>query len=99
VEGVEGMLKKLQLSSEEKWSIKIGAESSSGEGDRPPQVVAKLFTERSNCHRRRRGASRLERSLIRGKVIAHPRRWRSCSRKGASDPMSSSSLSDGSGVP
>ena len=47
MEGVEGMLKKLQLSSEEKRSIKFEAEAGSGENDRPPQAVAKLFSERN----------------------------------------------------
>ncbi|CAD6336404.1 unnamed protein product [Miscanthus lutarioriparius] len=43
------MLKKLQLSSEEKRSIKFEAEAGSGENDRPPQAVAKLFSERNVC--------------------------------------------------
>ncbi|CAD6228992.1 unnamed protein product [Miscanthus lutarioriparius] len=47
MEGVEGLMKNLKLSSEEKRSIKIRAESRSEEKDRPPQAVAKLFTERS----------------------------------------------------
>jgi hypothetical protein len=46
MEGVEGMLKELQLLSEEKRSIKIGAESGNGVNDRPPQEVVKLFSER-----------------------------------------------------
>ena len=49
MEGVEGMLKKLQLSSEEKRSIKFEAEAGSGENDLPPQAVAKLFSERNIC--------------------------------------------------
>jgi hypothetical protein len=67
MEGVEGMLKKLQLSSEEKRSIKIRVEFESGGGDdRPPQAVAKLFTERS----------------VRAQVIEHSVGWIWCPAKG-----------------
>ena len=48
MEGVEGMLKKLQLLSE-KRSIKFEAEARSRENDRPPQAIAKLFSERNIC--------------------------------------------------
>jgi hypothetical protein len=68
MEGVEGMLKKLQLSSEEKRSIKIGAKSASGESDRPPQAIAKLFTERS----------------VRAEVIENSVGWIWCPTKGIS---------------
>jgi hypothetical protein len=47
MEGVEGLMKKLQLSSEETRSIKFGVETEGGGSDRPPQAVAKLFSERS----------------------------------------------------
>lgn len=47
MEGVEGLMKKLQLSSDERKSIKFGVEMGSGGSDRPPQAAAKLFSERS----------------------------------------------------
>lgn len=46
MEGVEGMMKKLQLSKEEKRSIKIGSEMEARGSNRPIQVVAKLFSEK-----------------------------------------------------
>lgn len=50
MEGVEGMMEQLQLSSEEKRSIKIGSEKRRGTINRRPQAVAKLFTEKSVGH-------------------------------------------------
>ena len=47
MEGVEGMMKKLQLSSEERRSIKIGKQPGSQENSRPSQAVAKLFSDRN----------------------------------------------------
>jgi len=44
MEGVEGLMKKLQLSSEERRSIKFGVKTEGGGSDRPPQAVAKLFS-------------------------------------------------------
>jgi hypothetical protein len=46
MEGVEGMMKKLQLLKEEKRSIKIGPESVSRGSSQPIQAVAKLFLEK-----------------------------------------------------
>lgn len=70
MEGVEGLLKKLQLSSEEKKSIKIGAEMRGvgGEGsDRNrPQAVAKLLSERA----------------VRAEVIEQAVGWIWCPAKG-----------------
>lgn len=45
MEGVEGLLVKMNLSSKERKCIKFGTEMGSSGGDRPPQVVAKLFSE------------------------------------------------------
>lgn len=46
MEGIEGMMKKLQLSKEEKKSLKIASEMEIGGNERPPQAMAKLFSER-----------------------------------------------------
>lgn len=46
MQGVEGMLKKLQLLTDERKSVKVGAVTGDVGNDRPPQVVAKLFSEK-----------------------------------------------------
>lgn len=68
MEGVEGMVRKLQLSSEEKKSIKFGAEMESGGNDLPSQAVAKLLSERG----------------VRSEVIEQSVGWIWCPAKGIS---------------
>jgi len=47
MEGVEGLMERLQLSTEEKKAIKIGSATKDGRVSRQPQAVAKLFTEKN----------------------------------------------------
>lgn len=51
MEGVEGLMKKLQLSEEEKKSIRIDPGLGESNGDLPVQAVGKLLSERG-CSRR-----------------------------------------------
>ena len=46
MDNVEGMLKSMQLSEEERKSVKIGSEMGVGGNDRQPQAVARLFSEK-----------------------------------------------------
>lgn len=46
MDDVEGMLKSMQLSEEERKSVKIGSEMGVGGNDRQPQAVARLFSEK-----------------------------------------------------
>ncbi|KAG0529526.1 hypothetical protein BDA96_05G106000 [Sorghum bicolor] len=66
MEGVEGMMKKLQLSSEERRSIKIRKQLGSQVNSWPSQAVAKLFSDRN----------------IRSDVIEKVVGWISCPAKG-----------------
>ena len=66
MEGVEGMMKKLQLSSEERRSIKIRKQLGSQVNSWPSQAVAKLFSDRN----------------IRFDVIEKVVGWISCPAKG-----------------
>lgn len=66
MEGVEGMMKKLQLSKEEKKIIKFDAGFDVGGKERPPQAMAKLLSER----------------VVRPEVIEQAVGWIWCPAKG-----------------